>query len=115
MFDTEAEYRKVFKLNKRWAKHWLTNTAHRAHSNTLSLIEPAEKSLAFIESINIQRMSYEDKITLLNEFYREKDNDEKRSGRMSSGYYANCMQYIKKAINSIEKESPVIIPKMPRS
>jgi hypothetical protein len=115
MLGLESEYKKLFGLNKRWAKHWLTNTAHRAHSSTLNLIEPAKKTLEFIESIDHQDGSYECKIKLLNEFYNERNSEEKHSDRMGSDYYFNCIQYIKRAISDIEKGIPIIIPKMPRS
>jgi hypothetical protein len=115
MVVEEVEYRKVFMLNKRCVKHWLTNSAHRAYSSTLCMREPAAKTFEFIKSIDNKDKSYKEKIKLLDRFYNEQDHNEKSSMFMGSGYYFERLQFDKRAISNIAKGEPVIIPKMPRS
>lgn len=115
MIAEEVEYRKAFKFHRRYAKHWLTSSAHRAHSNTLCMKEPAAKTLEFIELIDTKDKSYKEKFELLDKFYKEKDLNERRCKSMGSGYYFQCMQYNKKVFNNIANGEPVIIYKMPRS
>ena len=87
MIVEEVEYRKAFMCHKRWAKHWLTHSAHRAHSSTLGMMEPADKSLKLIELIDTKDKSYKEKFELLDRFYNEQDRIEKSSKFMGSGYY----------------------------
>lgn len=115
MIIEEAEYKKAFMLHKRWAKHWLTNSAHRAHSSTIGMIEPATKTLRFIESIDNKDISFKTKFELLDRFLADQENCEKNNKRMGSDYYFECLQYNEKVINNITMGVPVNIPKMPRS
>lgn len=102
-------------LHRRWSKHWLAYSAHRAHSSTLGMKESAEKTLKFIESINDKSKSYKEKFELLDNFFIEQDRNEKSSKSMGSSFYFDCLQYDKKVFNNISKGEPVYIPKMPRN
>lgn len=115
MIVDEVEYRKTFMFHRRWAKHWLTLSAHRAHSSTLNMKEPAVKTLKFIELIDNKDKSYKEKIELLDRFYDEQDHNEKSSKSMGSSYYFDGLQFNKRAYSNIVKGEPVNIPKMPRS
>lgn len=115
MIVEEVEYRKVFMSHKKWVKHWLTNSAHRAHSSTLCMMEPAAKTLKFIESIDNKDRSYKEKIELLDKFYNEQDQNEKSSKSIGSGFYFERLQYNKKVICNILKGEPFDSPKMPRN
>lgn len=114
MIVEEVEYGKSFKLHRKWAKHWITNSAHRAHSSTLCMKKPAAKTLEFIELIDNKEKSYKRKIELLDKFYNEQDYNEKNCECMESDYYFQCLQFNEKVFSNVEKGEPVIIPKMPR-
>lgn len=115
MIVEEVEYKRAFMFHKRWVKHWLTYSAHRAHSSTLCMMEPAAKIFEFIELINNKDKTYKEKIELLDRFYNEQDHNEKNSKSMGSSYYFDCLQFNKKVFSSIVKGEPVNIPKMPRN
>jgi len=115
MIVDEVEYRKAFIYERKWAKHWLTRSAHRAHSSTLCMMEPAAKTLRFIESIDNKDKSYKEKIELLDRFYDEQDHNERSSKSMGSSYYFDCLQFNKRVCSNILKGEPVNIPKMPRN
>ena len=107
MINKEAEYRKLFKFNKRWAKHWTLPNAHRSHSSTTIMKMPAKKTLEFIESIDVKGVSYKEKVETLLNFYIERETD-------VSSYYFNLIQNTQSSIQTIEDGQPVYIPKMPR-
>lgn len=115
MIVEEVEYRKAFMFHRRWAKHWLINSAYRAHSSTLCMKEPAAKTMKFIESIDNKHKSYKEKIESLGRFYNEQDHNEKSSTSMGSGYYFDCLQFNKRVFSNIAKGDPVTIPTMPRN
>lgn len=115
MINEEFEFRKAFMFHRKWAKHWLTYSAHRAHSSTLYMKEPAAKTLKFIEFIDNEDKSYKEKIELLDKFYNEQVQNEKSSKSMGSGYYFDCLQFSKRVHCNIGKGEPVTIPKMPRN
>lgn len=108
----EKEYRKAFMFYKRWANHWLTPSAHRAHSSTIGMKEPAQKTLDFINSIDTKEKSYKEKYEQLNAFYIEQEQIQKNSKYMGTSYYFDCLQYHKKINDSISEGESIIIPKI---
>ena len=115
--NKEKEYRKLFMYQKRWAKHWITATAHRAHSSTMFMTEPAKKTLEKINRIeeNKKITNYE-KINLLIEFYRKMDEKEKQvKNRMYNHYYFDAYQYLKRENQKVERGEEATIYKMPKA
>jgi hypothetical protein len=115
MIDKEKEYSKVFKLLKRWAKHWLTNSAHRAHSSTIGLRVPSENTLDFINLLDNEKITYKDKVQKLHDFCSEQNKKEQSQKLMGTGYYLDCLKFIESKVKSIESGEPVSIPKMLKS
>ena len=116
MINQEKEYRKVFNNHKRWAKHWTTSSAHRAHSSTTSLIKPADKTYEFINKLNLEsEKSFKEKVEILIEFYDEENILERSRKLMGSGYYFNALQAIKAQKGEIESEKRATIFKMPKN
>lgn len=115
--NKEKEYRKLFMHQKRWAKHWITPTAHRAHSSTMFMTEPAYKSLETINSIEEHnKLTNYEKVNMLIEFYKEmNEKEEQVKNRMYNCYYFDCYQYLKKEIQKVEKGEQATIYKMPRA
>jgi hypothetical protein len=115
MIVDEVEYRKAFKYHRTWAKHWLTNSAHRAHSSTSFMSEPAAKTLKFIDELILNKNnSYKEKFELLDKFYNEEDHIVRSSKSMGNSYYFDSLQYNKRVFINIAKGEPVMIYKMPR-
>lgn len=111
MINKEVEYRKLFKLQRRWAKHWITTSAHRAHSSTLSMREPGNQSLNFINSINDKNVSFKEKNELLLKFY----NEQNQKDNCFNSYYSDCIQLMRRLMKQIESEIPIEVPKISRS
>ena len=116
MIDEEKEYRKVFFNHKRWAKHWTTLSAHRAHSSTFSLINPAEKTFEFINKLNAESgKHFKEKVDMLIEFYDKENVLEGSQALMGSSFYCDALQAIKKQKSEIERGKESTIFKMPKS
>lgn len=117
MIDKEKECKKLFLYQRKYAKHWLTPSAHRAHSSTTFMIDPANKTLEKISNLNKNdRLSFYEKIIVLMKFYIEMDTQEKQvSNRMYNRYYFECYRYLENEMKKIEKEEEVTIYKMPKS
>ncbi len=112
MIDNEAEYKKILLVQGKWAKHWLTNSANRNHSNTIGLKQPANKTLEVINVIKDKDISYKEKVEKLIEFYTEEKQNAGNSKWSEADYYSECIGYIKRSINNIENGIPITIPKM---
>lgn len=116
MINQEKEYRKVFLYHKRRAKHWITPSAHRAHSSTISSIKPAEKSLEFINKLNEDSgKCFKEKVDTLIEFYDKENALELSNEIMGSRFYYGACKEIKRQKNEIESGKEATIHKMPRS
>lgn len=116
MINEEKECRKVFFNHKRWAKHWTTPSAHRAHSSTISLIKPAEKTFEFINKLNVESgKRFKEKMDMLIEFYDKENALEGSQAFMGSSFYCDALQAIKKQKNEIESGKRATIFKMPKS
>lgn len=115
VLSKEKEYKKLFNFEKRWAKHWLTPSAHRAHSSTISLQKPAQKTLDFILAIEQEQTSYADKVNRLLEFYHQGDAEERQSHMMGSGYYHDSSSFTQKKKTEIEIGQVIELRHMPRS
>lgn len=111
MDEKEIEYKEIFQFQKRWAKHWLTYSSHRAHSSTQGMIEPAKKTVAYIESIEFKEKTYRIKLELLDFFFDEQDHIERSSHSYNSFYY-EAKRFDERAYNSIANGEPVLIPKL---
>ena len=70
----EDEYKKLFLYQKRWAKHWTTYSAHRAHSSTQWMREPAQETFDFICTLqkDMKQSPYSDKVIELYKFFCKK-------------------------------------------
>ena len=114
--NKEKEYRKLFMYQKRWAKHWITPSAHRAHSSTMFMIEPAKRTLKIIQKLENDKVSYFERVNKLIEFFYEMNQKEEQvQNRMYNGYYFECYQYLKKETNKVENGEKATIYKMPRA
>jgi hypothetical protein len=111
MDEKETQYRKVFLFQKRLAKHWQTHSAHRAHSSTQGMIEPAKRTLAYIELIDTEERTYKIKLELLDAFFDEQDSIGRGSCNYVS-YYSDAKSINKRSYNSINNGEPVFIPKL---
>ena len=115
MIDEEKEYKKVFASNKKWAKHLTTYSAHRDHSSTQGMIEPAQKTLDFINSIDYGHVTYKEKCEIIRNFIMEMDNKEKNpKDRMGTSFYSNLLSYNEKQIKGIERGDSVEVLKVSR-
>ena len=117
VINREKEYRKLFLHQKRWAKHWTTSTAHRAHSSTMFMTEPANKTLKTINNIEEKnKLTNCEKVNLLIEFYiKMNEKEEQVKNRMYNCYYFDCYQYLKREIQKVERGEKATIYKMPRA
>ncbi|WP_418809740.1 hypothetical protein, partial [Ruthenibacterium lactatiformans] len=73
----EDEYKKLFLYQKRWAKHWTTYSAHRAHSSTQWMREPAQETFDFICTLqkDMKQSPYSDKVIELYNFFVKKTQE----------------------------------------
>ncbi len=116
IINKEKEYRKIFMYQKRWAKHWTTSTAHRAHSSTGFMTEAAYKTLEAINEIETKEVCNYEKLCKLMGFYIKKNEEEEKvNNRMYNCYYFNCCQYLKREMNKVEHGNKATIYKMPRA
>lgn len=116
MINEEKEYRKVFLNHKRWAKHWTTPSAHRAHTSTISLTEPAEKTLKYINNIDVESgKCSKEKVDMLIEFYDNENVLERSREFMRSGFYYEAWREINRQKSEIESGKEATIFKMPKS
>lgn len=116
MLNEEKEYRKVFFNHKRWAKHWTTPSAHRAHSSTINFIKPAEKTFEFINKLNVEsEKHFMEKVNMLIEFYDKENTLERSQGFIGSSFYGDAWRAIKKQKKKIESGKEATIFKMPKS
>jgi hypothetical protein len=102
--ELDKEYRKVFFNQKRWAKHWTTNSAHRNHSSTQGMTKPAQKAIEYIESIEKLIIPEKDRLMLLFEYYEN-------NGTLIFG---NSNNGLKKQIKILEMDGVAHIYKMPK-
>ena len=70
--EMDKEYRKIFFNQKRWAKHWTTKSATR-HSNTFGMKKPAIQTLEYIENLQKMKISEEERLSLLLDYYSKYD------------------------------------------
>ncbi len=116
MINEEKEYRKVFLNHKRWAKHWTTLSAHRAHSSTISLKKPAEKTFKFINNIDVESgKCSKEKVDILIEFYDKENVLERSQEFMGSDFYYEAWRAIIRQKSEIESGKEATIFKMPKS
>ena len=102
MSDIEKEYRRIFLQQKKCAKHWLTPSAHRSQSSTIGMMGPARKTLQYIESLEVKKISNKEKLNSLQTFYEEQNQLENKQSRMGSDYYFNCIRYCKSEVEKAE-------------
>ena len=115
MINEEKEYRKVFLYHKRRAKHWITPSAHRAHSSTISLRDPADKTLKYINDLDAEfEKSSKEKVDMLMEFYDKESALEHSQKIIGPKYYYDAHREIKRQKNEIESGKEATIYKMPR-
>lgn len=113
--NKEKEYKKLFKHQKRWAKHWTTATAHRGHSSTIGMTEPANKTKEFIGILEEEDTTYKSRNEELLRFYIEEQDKEKKEHFLGIDYYFECIKFMKKLIFEIENGNEISVPLMPRS
>lgn len=116
VINKEKEYRKIFLYQKRWAKHWITPSAHRAHSSTMFMTEPAKKTLKIIEDLENNKLTNYERINKLKDFLKEmNEKEEQVQNRMYNCYYFDCYQYLTREIKKVERGDEATIYKMPRA
>lgn len=119
MFESEKEYKKLFKFIKKWSKHWTTSTAHRAHSRTQYMTDSAIKTLEYINSIDTKSIRYQEKVILLKEFLKLKSEQEiensKQLKRFLNEFYIDELNFLEKNEKEIKSNIIITIPKMPRA
>ena len=115
MINSEEEYKKIFRNQKRWAKHCTTYSAHRSHSSTQSLIGPAQRTFDYINELDAEKgVSYLDKINKLISFMKNEDEQEEHFKIMKTSFYHGCMQIINKQMKEVMTGIPATIYKMPK-
>jgi hypothetical protein len=112
MFDIENEYKRAFRFQKRWAKHWTTMSAHRAHSSTQSMRDPAQITYDYIISIDTKGYTFKEKFELLNKFFLIKNEEETKKQTSRNGYYREAVGYNDIALRAIENGESVVVGKL---
>ena len=111
----EDEYKKLFLYQKRWAKHWTTYSAHRAHSSTQWMWEPAQETFDFICTLqkDMKQSPYSDKVIELYNFFVKKTQEAESQKELwyTNGYdyYCDCIRYIQTQLKNISSGIPVKI------
>lgn len=114
MININKEYHKLWLYEKRYAKHWISPSAHRSHSSTTFMIKPAKLTLDKIDELNEQKLTDEEKLNLLIVFYEKQNHKELNSNdqRFPNSYYMDALQYLNREIKKIKQGEEVYIPKL---
>lgn len=103
--ELDKEYRKIFLNQKKWAKHWTTRSAHRAHSSTQTMAKPAQKALEYIESIQKLKITDKERVMLLFDYYDKNKNFQ----------FDNSNNGLEHQIKMLEENGIAPIYKMPKN
>lgn len=115
VFSATKEFKRLLMHQKKWAKHWLTPTAHRAHSSTCGLHGPAQLTLDFICSMENDANSDEFKIRKLLEFYETSEKVARSNRMMGFGFYHDAASFVRANIIEIEAGGIPLLPHMPKA
>jgi len=107
MINAENEYKKLFKYQKRLARHWFSPSTHRSRSGEIGFRRPAKESFDYINELEAEKMSYKERTELLLKFY-------KKNRKGNSGYYDPILYGFEGELKSIQNGNTVWIPKITR-